>query len=449
MDSHMPDPDDLKDLSITRLGKPAIASPLKRLKHLYVSDRDKVFVYPDYQTNQAYWSRGQTPPFFEMAGPRNPIFFDPQKLTCGIIVSGGLCPGINDVIRTVALSLMWQYGVKRVLGFHYGFEGLTSKAPVKPTVMTSGVVDEIQHQGGTILGSSRGQQDPREIVETLVKQKIGILFVIGGDGSLRGAHALAQEIQKRRLKISVVGVPKTIDNDIYCVQRTFGLSSAVEEARKAIYAAHEEAKAAFNGIGLVKLMGRDAGFIAAYATLANSDVNFCFIPEIPFKLDGKDGFLGWLEERLRHKHHAVIVVAEGAGQDLIDGRVSRPYIPTTRKDNSGNIRYKDIGLFLKDKIQEYFKHKKIALTLKYIDPSYTIRSCPADSDDAAFCLMLGQHAVHAAMSGRTDMVVSFWNHYFAHVPLAVVVRRRKQIDPNGNLWQTLLETTGQMGRCWR
>jgi len=441
MDSAMPNPKDLSDLTIERLGKPALASPLKKLKHLYVSNDEKVLVYPDYKTNQDYLSRRKMLPVFEAAGARNSVFFEPKKLTCGVVSCGGLCPGLNDVIRTITLSLIWQYGVKKVLGFHYGYEGLTSKARLKPTVLTPNVVDEIQHEGGTILGSSRGEQDPAEIIVTLVKYRIGILFVIGGDGTLRGAHALAQEIKKCKLKISVVGIPKTVDNDIYCVQRTFGLSSAVEEARKAIYAAHEEAKAAYNGIGLVKLMGRDAGFIAAYATLANSDVNFCFIPEVKVCLDGANGFLRLLEKRLEHKHHAVIVVAEGAGQDLMESNTPR------LKDASGNILHSDIGLFLKDKIQEHFKRKNIPLTLKYIDPSYMIRSCPADSDDAAFCLMLGQNAVHAGMSGRTDMVVSFWNQRFVHVPLSVVVRRRKHINPQGDLWQTLLQTTGQMGRC--
>lgn len=441
MDSRMPEPSDLKNLMIERLGKSTVTTSLQKLKYLYVSDNEKVFVYPDLKTNRTFLSRGQTPPIFEVAGPRDPIFFDPSKLTCGIVTAGGLCPGLNDVIRTITLSLIWQYGVKKIWGFHYGFEGLTTKARKPPTNLTPEGVDEIQHQGGTILGSSRGEQEPKEIIKILVKYCVGILFVIGGDGSLRGAHALAQEIKKQKLKIAVIGIPKTIDNDIYCVQRTFGLSSAVEEARKVICAAHEEAKAAFNGVGLVKLMGRDAGFIAAYATLANSDVNFCFIPEVRFKLHGKDGFIELLEKRLARKHHAVIVIAEGAGQDLMESKA------LIEKDASGNLLHQDIGLFLKEKIQEHFKQRKIPLTLKYIDPSYIIRSCPADSDDASFCLMLGQHAVHAGMSGRTDMVVSFWNHCFVHVPLSVVVRRQKQIDPHGELWQTLLETTGQMGRC--
>jgi 6-phosphofructokinase 1 len=348
-----------------------------------------------------------------------------------------LCPGLNDVIRTITLSLLWQYKVKAFYGFRYGYMGLTSKAPKEPVLLTPESVDDIHLKGGDILSSSRGPQDSDDMVDTLEKMGIDLLFVIGGDGTLRGAHDLNTAIKKRGLNISVIGVPKTIDNDICGIEQSFGFSTAVEAARPAIHCAHAEARGAWNGIGLVKLMGRDSGFIAAYATLANSDVNFCFIPETPFVLEGENGFLRALEKRLDKKHHAVVVVAEGVGQQItaVSG--------IQKKDASGNVVRKDIGLILKERIKQYFAEKNKSVSLKYIDPSYMIRSLPTDSNDAAFCISLGQNAVHAGMSGRTNMVIGYWNQYFVHIPISLSILKKKKVDPDGHLWQTVLETTGQ------
>jgi 6-phosphofructokinase 1 len=293
-------------------------------------------------------------------------------------------------------------------------------------------VAKIHEQGGTILGSSRGAQDVSEMVDTLVRMKIGILFIIGGDGTLRGGNEIAREVERRGIEISVVGVPKTIDNDISFVERSFGFETAVSEAGKSILAAHAEATGARNGVGLVKLMGRESGFIAAFSALAYNDVNYCLVPEVAFTLEG---FLKSLEERLDKKGHAVVVVGEGAGQDLME--------KTLERDPSGNIRFGDIGSFLRDHITAYFKNAEKEINLKYIDPSYTIRSVPANAHDSAFCLLLGQNAVHAAMSGRTNMVVVDWGIGFTHVPIPMAVSRRKRIDPDGWLWDTVLASTGQ------
>jgi len=355
-----------------------------------------------------------------------------------VVTCGGLCPGLNDVIRTITLGLTVQYGVKNVFGFRYGYLGLSSNAPKKPMRLTPEIVNDIHLKGGDILSSSRGHQDVDDMIDTIERMRISLLFVIGGDGTLRGAQELVKAIQKRDLEISVIGIPKTIDNDISGIEQSFGFSTAVEASRFAICGGHEEARGAWNGVGLVKLMGRDSGFIAAMATLANSDVNFCFIPEVPLVLEGENGFLIALEKRLDRKHHALIVVAEGAGADLTESSDSA-------RDASGNILREDIGLLLKQRIKEYFKKKKKPLTLKYIDPSYMIRSLPADSNDSAFCVLLGQNAVHAGLSGRTNMVISYWNQHFVHVPIALTVHKRKKIDPHGHLWQTVLETTGQAG----
>jgi 6-phosphofructokinase 1 len=418
------------DFTIFRLGECRIPSPMPGVQ--FVNEEAHVLYQGDLREIESYQKAGKKPPCFEMAGPREKIYFDPSKLKCGIVTCGGLCPGLNDVIRAIVLSLNHHYGVRTVFGFRYGYEGLSYRYAHTPTELTPEMVQDIHQQGGTILGSSRGSQDVSEMVDTLEQMNVGILFTIGGDGTLRGAQALAEEIGRRNLKIGVIGIPKTIDNDISYMERSFGFTTAVSEATTAIYAAHSEAAGARNGIGLVKLMGRHSGFIAAFATLANSDVNFCLVPEVRF---GLKSFLESLKERLETRHHAVVVAAEGAGQDLMEGELER--------DASGNIRLGDIGVFLKDQITNYFKQAGMEVTLKYIDPSYTIRSMPACPPDSVLCLMLGHNAVHAGMAGRTNMVVGNWKGEFTHIPIAAAVSKRKEIDPKDKLWTGVLSSTGQ------
>ena len=418
------------DFTITRLGECRYDSPMTGVR--FTADDERVLHDAALRDVEAALARGERPSEMEVAGPRERIFFDPAKLGVGIVTCGGLCPGINDVIRAIVLSLRHHYGVQRVHGFRYGYEGLVRRIGHEPLVLTPESVAGIQESGGTVLGSSRGPQDPAEMVDTLEEMGIGLLFAIGGDGTLKGACAIAEEALRRGRPIAVVGVPKTIDNDISFVQKTFGFDTAVSEAMHATYAAHCEAEGALNGIGLVKLMGRDSGFIAAYSVLVDSQVNFCLVPEVPFSLDG---FLAALQKRLERRKHAVIVVAEGAGQDLMQA--------TNGRDASGNLKFGDIGVFLRDEIRRHFQEAGIAVNLKYIDPSYIIRSVPANAHDSAFCFLLGQNAVHAGMTGRTNLVVGFWNHRFTHVPIAQASSRRKKIDPEGMLWNSILAATGQ------
>ncbi len=418
------------NFDIQKLGECRIPSPMSGME--FVKNDDRVIYHSKPADIKESLVGGGDLPSFEMAGPRNKIYFDPSKLKCGIITCGGLCPGLNNVIRAIILSLYHHYGVQSIFGFRYGYEGLSYKYGHAPMELKPDNVKDIHQQGGTILGSSRGPQDIPEMVDTLERMNIGILFTIGGDGTLRGARALAEEIERRNLKISVIGVPKTIDNDISHIQKSFGFETAVTESRTAIYSANMEAMGARNGIGLVKLMGRESGFIAAHAALASSDVNYCLIPEVPFTMET---FLNILKERLELRHHAVIVAAEGAGQDLME--------KTNQQDASGNIRLEDIGIFLKEKIKEYLTGVGMQFSLKYIDPSYTIRSMPATPNDSVFCLLLGHNAVHAGLAGRTNMVVGFWNDQFTHVPVSMAVSERKQIDPKSRLWNNVLAATGQ------
>ncbi len=418
------------DFTIERLGACRFPSPMR--KGRFTGDGERIMYHSRFNEIQPYIGLGAEPPSLELAGPRERIYFDPATITGGIVTCGGLCPGINDVIRAVVLSLYHHYGVTRIYGFRYGYEGLVKRHGHTPIDLTPEAVDRIGELGGTILASSRGPQEPAEMVDTLEELGVGILFAIGGDGTLKGARAIAMEAARRGRSISVIGIPKTIDNDISFVQKTFGFETAVAEAQRAIYAAHTEALGARNGIGLVKLMGRDSGFIAAYSTLVDSQVNFCLVPEVPFTLAG---LLASLKERLETRGHAVIAVAEGAGQELLAATESR--------DASGNIKLGDIGTYLRDAIKEHFGRSRQEINLKYIDPSYIIRSQPANPHDSALCLLLGHNAVHAGMAGRTNMVVGFWNHQFTHVPIAMAASGRKKIDPEGWLWGSVLASTGQ------
>ena len=418
------------DFSIPRLGECRIPSPMSGVR--FTTDDDRV-LYPATLTEmRRSMHAGAEPPSMECAGPRQTLFFDPSTLACGIVTCGGLCPGVNDTIRAIVLSLHHHYGVKTVYGFRFGYEGLVRSSRHAPLPLTPDAVNRIHAAGGSVLGSSRGPQDPAEMVAMLQELRIGILFTIGGDGTLRGAQAISAEVARRGAAISVIGVPKTIDNDVSFVQKTFGFETAVTEARRATAAAHAEAEGARNGIGLVKLMGRDSGFIAAYCVLVDGHVNFCLVPEVPFTLDR---FLNELAGRLERRRHALIVVAEGAGQDLLPRDQER--------DASGNVRHGDIGVFLRDAIIRHFKHAGLEINLKYIDPSYAIRCVPATAHDSAFCLLLGHAAVHAGMTGRTNMLVGFWNHQFTHLPIALAVSQRKMIDPDGALWSSVLASTGQ------
>jgi 6-phosphofructokinase 1 len=418
------------DFTVTRLGDNRVPSPMSGVR--FVRD-DQHVIYPS-TLDELERSRpaGGQPPAMECAGPRARLFFDPSRLACGIVTCGGLCPGVNDVIRAIVLSLHHHYGVRSIYGFRYGYAGMVEGGGREPLRLSPDVVRRINQIGGSFLGSSRGPQDPAAMVEYVQRLGIGVLFAIGGDGTLRGAHAIHEEAAKRGVKLSVIGVPKTIDNDVSFVQKTFGFETAVSEARRATYAANTEAEAAENGIGLVKLMGRDSGFIAAYTVLVDGHVNFCLVPEVPITLER---FLPALRRRLEQRGHAVIVVAEGAGQNLMARHEER--------DASGNVKHRDIGLFLRDAIIRHFRDSATPINLKYIDPSYAIRSVPATPHDSAFCLLLGHNAVHAALSGRTDMVVSFWNHQFTHVPINLAVSARKKIDPEGVLWSSVVACTGQ------
>jgi 6-phosphofructokinase 1 len=424
---------------IESLGECQFLSPLRHRQvgtDKFKTERQRVLLDDSLEGVTGAIQRSESPLSFELAGPREKIYFDPSKTTAAIVTCGGLCPGQNNIIRGIVTTLYSRYGVTRIYGIRYGYEGLVPRHGHAPLALRPESVSAIHNFGGTFLGSSRGPQSAAEIVDHLEELGVNILFVIGGDGTLRGGAAINSEIRQRNLKKSVIGVPKTIDNDIMYLDKSFGFETAFAEAVKAVSCAHIEAVGAMNGIGLVKLMGRDSGFIASSAALAAQHVNFCLIPEVPFSLEGPRGLLEMVRHRIARRKHALIVVAEGAGQELMQTNGGET-------DASGNRRLGDIGLFLKDKINDFFAERRMKISLKYIDPSYTIRSVPASPQDNFYCSRLAQNAVHAGMGGRTNMLIGRWHGSFVHIPFELVIKGRRKVDPDGDLWQAVLESTGQ------
>jgi 6-phosphofructokinase 1 len=343
---------------------------------------------------------------------------------------------LNNVIRGVYLELAKNYGARRVLGIREGYQGLNPAVGLPPIEMTDAFVEDIHKLGGTVLGSSRGPQDPAVVVDFMERAEIDILFCIGGDGTQRGAHAIYEEIARRRLPKAIVGIPKTIDNDIPYVWMTFGYLTALEKAEEVLRGAHVEARCAPNGIAIVKLMGRNAGFIAAGAALASDEANFVLIPEIEFPLEGATGFLAALQERMKARGHALVVVAEGAGQHIFREQ-------ETRRDASGNVQHHDIGLLLRDRIRSYFAQHEMPINIKYIDPSYVIRSVPANTYDRILANQMGRLAVHAAMAGKTDTLIGSWNNELVHVPIRTAVASKKVLSTTSDMWMGVLSSTGQ------
>ena len=422
------------NFEIPELGQCLIDTPLKASE--YIGNDERIAFSSQIKNIIDQLETKKCLPSFEKAGPRKKIFFDPFTTKAAIVTCGGLCPGLNTVVKGIVKTLIEDYRVKNIVGIRYGYKGLTRNTLTKPIKLTSDFVDQLHSKGGTCLGSSRGNQRSSEMVDQLVDQNINLLFCIGGDGTLKGAQSIANEITKRGLEIGVVGIPKTIDNDLSFVEKTFGFETSVEIATQIITSAHCEAESAEYGVGIVKLMGRDSGFIAANSSLANSVVDFCLIPEFQFTLEGENGLLKSISKRLEQKKHLVIVVAEGAGQSLFAD-------VKQRKDDSGNILKDDIGSLLKEKISNYFISSQTPITIKYLDPSYYIRSVPPVASDAIFCYQLAEHAVHAGMSGKTNMVVGHWNNFFTHTPISLATTERKMVDLKGALWRSVMSSTQQ------
>ncbi|KAF0901465.1 hypothetical protein E2562_003463 [Oryza meyeriana var. granulata] len=372
---------------------------------------------------------------FRRAGPRQRVYFQSDEVHACIVTCGGLCPGLNTVIREIVCGLSDMYGVTRVLGIQGGYRGFYACNTID---LTPKSVNDIHKKGGTVLGTSRGGHDTTKIVDSIQDRGINQVYVIGGDGTQRGAGVIFEEVRRRGLKVAVAGIPKTIDNDIPVIDRSFGFDTAVEEAQRAINAAHVEAGSADNGIGVVKLMGRYSGFIAHYATLASRDVDCCLIPESPFYLEGEGGLFRYIEKRLKENGHMVIVVAEGAGQKLIAETMQ-----SMGKDASGNAMLLDVGLWLSQKIKEHFKKIKTTINLKYIDPTYMIRAIPSNASDNVYCTLLAHSVVHGAMAGYTGFTVGQVNGRHCYIPFYRITEKQNKVSITDRMWARLLSSTNQ------
>ena len=360
----------------------------------------------------------------ELAGPSEKIFYNPFDCKVGIITCGGLCPGLNNVIRALVLNLYNRYNVHQIFGLRWGFEGLNPELS-NVIKLTPTIVNDIHQKGGSILGSSRGEQQIEVMAQFLINNNFNILFTLGGDGTLKASSKLNEELRRRNVPITVVGIPKTVDNDICYTDNTFGFNTAVELAQQAINSIHNEAKSAKNGIGIVRLMGRDAGFIALYASISNGDVNMVLLPEMSISIETICEFV---KKRLLLKGHIVIVLAEGALQD------QKPKDIELRKDKSGNIIHWNCLDYLKERIKEYLEDNGFNNhTIKSVDPSYMIRSAPCNATDAHYCMTLANAAVHVAMAGKTGVVICHHHNNYVSIPMNRAIHFIKRVNPNGPL----------------
>ncbi|XAR71830.1 6-phosphofructokinase [Bertholletia excelsa] len=415
---------------------PFYPNPLGRseayaIKKAFVSPEDVVAEEVVVQKNS---HRGV---HFTRAGPRERIYFKSEEVRACIVTCGGLCPGINTVIREIVCGLHYMYGVEDILGIMGGYRGFYSKNTM---TLTPKVVNDIHKRGGTFLQTSRGGHDTHKIVDNIQDRGINQVYIIGGDGTQKGAAAIYKEVEKRGLQVSVAGIPKTIDNDIAVIDKSFGFDTAVEEAQRAINAAHVEVESVENGVGIVKLMGRYSGFIAMYATLAGRDVDCCLIPESPFYLEGHGGLFEFVEQRLKENGHIVIVLAEGAGQEY----VAQSMHAVGETDASGNRLLLDVGLWLTQKIKDHFtKVRKMEIYLKYIDPTYMIRAIPSNASDNIYCTLLAQSAVHGAMAGYTGFTVGPVNGKHAYIPISRVTAAQHTVKLTDRMWARLLSSTNQ------
>ncbi len=422
------------DLEVTTLGPCTVDSPL-RARAAFVDEGTRVLCDVEVRGEAADAPRGDALSY-EKAGPRERIFFEPARTTAAIVTCGGLSPGLNNVIRSAYHELRHNYGVARVLGIRHGYRGLNPGVGEAPLELDDATVDRIHQQGGTILGSSRGPQEPGVVVDFLEERGIDVLFTVGGDGTQRGAHGIADELRRRGLRKALVGIPKTIDNDILHVFPSFGYATALEIAAQVIRGAHVEATGALHGVSIVKLMGRDAGFIAAGAAVVSGEADFVLVPEVAFPLEGEDGFLAALERRVRDQGHALVVVAEGAGQHLLDAGGAGT-------DASGNALHADVGPFLRQVAAAHLAERGLAANVRYVDPSYTIRSLPANAWDRVLCDRMARAAAHAAMAGKTDLMIGYRLGSVFHVPIPAVVAGKARMDLGGELWSAVLAHTRQ------
>lgn len=365
------------------------------------------------------------------AGPREKLYFDPATVVPAVVTCGGLCPGLNNVIRAITLMLL-EYGVPSVWGIRNGYLGICDKSAW--TELTRENVHTIHQSGGSFLVSNRGNDPVDKMVDSLIKRGVNMLYIVGGDGTHRGAAAMEEEFIKRRYECAIVGIPKTIDNDIPMIDNSFGFGTAVSEAVRAIQAAFVESTGAPRCIGLVKLMGRRSGFVTLYAVCSSALVDVALLPEMDISLPK---LVRHIKHLIDTKGHCVVVVAEGCGGTLMQA-------DPTKKDAGGNIKLPDVGVFLKDQIMDFAKKNACDWTVKYIDPTYMIRAVPANAYDSVYCHVLAQNAVHGAMAGYTGFSCCKCDQRYVMLPFQHLTSRPpRQVNTGGRWYARMIMATEQ------
>ncbi|MGA7341196.1 MAG: 6-phosphofructokinase [Terracidiphilus sp.] len=428
------------------------------------------------------------------ARPRTHLRYPLQPgamLGIGILVSGGIAPGINAVIDGIVLrhSLYHARQCARgrrhsieILGYREGFKGLL-RPGVHPQRLNSAAIRGVVEIGGSYLGTSRADEllpgtGPNRnakleaAIGRLQNDGVHILYVIGGDGSMSCAHALWHYARRKGYELSVVGIPKAMDNDILWVWQSFGFLSAVEEARQAILHMHTEVSSNPR-VGIVQLFGSDSGFIASHAGYSTA-CDLVLIPEDPMTMDD---IVTHISERLTDRFgngqdiagpYALVVMAETAlpadarkyiddpRVGLSEGKRGEKEALKSFLDNGRRVRgqtpdelrtagLKIVSRVLQDRIQQELEPREYWRDFRVItnEPRHLIRSIPPSVTDVIFGERLGALAVDNAMAGYTDFMVSQWLTEFVLVPLPLVVLGRKRVPTNGIFWKSVLSKTGQ------
>uniref|UniRef100_A0A7S1RYX3 Phosphofructokinase domain-containing protein n=1 Tax=Alexandrium catenella TaxID=2925 RepID=A0A7S1RYX3_ALECA len=354
------------------------------------------------------------------------IWWDPSEVRAAVVTCGGLCPGLNSIIREVTNTLWHQYDVRHIYGIQAGYNGLSNPEKHKPIQLSPDKVRDIHMKGGSILKAGRGGFNPEQICDRLERLGINMVFTVGGDGTQHASHLLYEEAKRRNLDISIVGLPKSIDNDILFFDKTFGFDSAVSTAADIMRNGWVEATSCDKGVGIVKLMGRDAGFVAMHAALASTIVDLVMIPEVNVKLED---VIEHIDSTLARKNFMLIAIAEGAGQE---------FVATGEKDATGHTKYGDIGTFLRDEINAHLK--KSGGRSFYIDPSYIIRSCPIRPNDHIYCSRLARDAVHCAMRGYTGVCVGPIHNIIVIMPSELIASGKRRVKLTSSAWQSCVQS---------
>lgn len=327
----------------------------------------------------------------------------PRKL--GILTGGGDCPGLNAVLRACA-----RYCNERgtsLIGYMNGWQGVLEGESM---LLDRRAVKGIVHLGGTILGTSR--TDPLEVNGGLARMKHTLeedgvegLIVVGGDGTLSAALELSRE------GFNVLGVPKTIDNDLCGTDVTFGFDTAVSIATDAIDRLHTTAEA-HKRVIVVEVMGNHSGWIAAYAGIAGG-ADVVLVPEVPFEL--RDVCDRIRDRERRGRSFSIVVIAEGARS------LERADEPVERR---GKIRPGQISFWLADEIE-----KAIGTETRFVVLGHIQRGGTPTAYDRILATRYGIHAAELAMQGRWGMMVSLSGRHMDAVPLEEAVGQLRELDP--------------------